>query len=660
MKISKFIRLIVVAFLISLSLTTYAEKRVALIIGNSSYGENALGFQNLPACVNDAAIMGSTLKSLSPSFQTLVVTDANKEAMNKAISDFNKMSKDADVALFFFSGHACRIDDDLYLVPSNTNLSSDILSDQLVRVRNVENGMRRNSKLSLLFFDACRDDAPVDPSNSKGGVAAASNIGSSSNTSSDNSPIGCVSYFATQDGKKADAGNDRLSPFTKVLVKHLTDGDEFTDVWVESIIREVEISTNNKMTPSNVGVYSRNFYFNKGGKTYTTPADSYSSNNTSSNKKSIKLECSVPDATLKFRGDNYEFNKSYLFEIGGTYIYTVDAPGYESYSGKIEVSSTTPSVVNVELKKIQPATLVVRSNRDAAVYLDNNYAGAVYKGQALKLSTTTGKHAIKLTANHCADYKTEITLTNGETSKFFTLEREIPIYWKWDGYEGQQSMRYHFSPKYQIGLSYMYKPEDTRFSFGLYLAASPGWFKGFSVIDISSSIYVGTSTSVIVDDGNGNQVEYKSTTIQEEPDRYSSDIDPNSEAKKYDANSMALANIGFNITNGISIEAGFGVAYHQNRYYMPNVNYIRTTTLTNESTGEILGEPEIEVVPQNTAKWFKQDTKWSPALRLGVNGLIPLDGWDKYFISVGAGYTFLFTNNEYSSWDANIGLVWKF
>ncbi len=660
MNVTKFFRFIVVAFLISISLTTYAEKRVALIIGNSMYGENALGFQNLPACVNDAATMGSTLKSLSPSFQTLVVTDANKEAMNKAISDFNKMNKDADVALFFFSGHACRIDDDLYLVPSNTNLSSDILSDQLVRVRNIENGMRRNSKLSLLFFDACRDNAPIDFFNSKGVVAAASNIGSSSYNSSENSPIGCVSYFATQDGKRADAGNDRLSPFTKVLVKHLPDGDEFTDVWVEAIIKEVEISTNNKMSPSNVGGYSRNFYFNKGGKTYTTPSVSHSANNATSNKKSIKLECSVPNATLKFRGDKYDFNKSYLFELGSAYIYTVEAPGYEPYFGKIDVSSSSPSVVNVELKKIQPATLVIRSNRDATVYLDNIYAGTVYKGKALKLSTTTGKHSIKLTANHCDDYNTELTLSEGETSKFFTLIRTIPTYWEWDGYDGQQSLRYHFSPKYQLGLSYMYKPEETRFSFGLYLAASLGWFKGMSIIDVTSSVYVGASTTVTVDDGNGNTVAYKSTTTQEQPKRYSPEIDPNNEAKKYDANSMALANVGFNITNGISVEAGFGVAYHQDRYYMADVNYLRTTTLTNEATGEIVGEPKIECVPQGFSQWFKQDTKWSPALRLGANGMIPLDGWDKYFISFGAGYTFLFTNNKYSSWDANIGFVWKF
>lgn len=637
---------IMIAIFVFSGLNAFAEKRVALIVGNQNYYDS--DFENLPTCINDANEINRVLTTLG--FSTILVPDGTKEDMLDALERFSRECKNADVAVYFFSGHATRLGQDLYMVPSKTKFRTSSLSDQLLKVSNVRDMMENNSKLSLLFLDACRDGATTDTGKTKS-RRTPTNVGSQNPNSSEAS--GCMVFYATQDGRTATVGNGNLSPFTRVLASHLTDGEEFRTVW-QNIKNEVSVDVPSQR-PSAEDSYTNSFYFNKGGRQRVAPETTVAP---STDKRTITLISNVPNAFFDFYGKKYKSGTRLTFDLGSTYVYTLEAEGYETVNGKIVVSKETPQEISVSMKKIEPCNLKITCNTNASVYLDDKYVG-VTRGHQLSIKTTTGKHSIKLSANGYYSYTSDINLSESKSINI-PLDKKIGEYWEWDGYDGQQSIRYHFSPKYQIGLSYMYKPEETRFSFGLFLAASPGWFKGLSIVDVTSSVYVGTSTTITVDDGNGNPIVYKSTTTQEEPERYSPEIDPNNEAKKYEANSMALANVGFNITNGISVEAGFGVAYHQDRYYMSNVNYLRTTTLTNEATGEIVGEPKIECVPQGFSQWFKQDTKWSPALRLGANGLIPLDGWDKYFISFGAGYTFLFTNNKFSSWDANIGFVWKF
>lgn len=177
--------------LLFISVTSSAESRFALIIGNQNYNGSA-GFVTLPTCINDAKEMDKVLRGLG--FKTIVASDANKDEMLKAIDQFASLSKNADVAVYFFSGHATRIGGDLYMVPSRSEFLTSSLSDQLVKVANVRNIMERNANLSILFLDACRDGATTDMGITKN-QKSPSNVGNRNNNAPLSSPKGCMIWL---------------------------------------------------------------------------------------------------------------------------------------------------------------------------------------------------------------------------------------------------------------------------------------------------------------------------------------------------------------------------------------------------------------------------------------------------------------------------------
>ena len=81
-------------------------------------------------------------------------------------------------------------------------------------------------------------------------------------------------------------------------------------------------------------------------------------------------------------------------------------------------------------------------------------------------------------------------------------------------------------------------------------------------------------------------------------------------------------------------EASIGAAYHQDIYYY-------------EQKSENRSESD----------WFRRNTKWSPAFRLGTKLFIPVDSYGDCCLTLGGGYTFLTNNNNYSSWDVNLGIT---
>src|ERR1044072_2535752 len=85
----------------SLSWATHAqaERRVALVIGNSQY-QHAATLRN-PR--NDATEMAGTLRKLG--FDVDVVLDLDQQSFARTIDMFARKLDGADVALFFFAGH---------------------------------------------------------------------------------------------------------------------------------------------------------------------------------------------------------------------------------------------------------------------------------------------------------------------------------------------------------------------------------------------------------------------------------------------------------------------------------------------------------------------------------------------------------------------------
>jgi hypothetical protein len=97
-----------------------ATKRVALVVGNSTYQNAPL----LPNPANDAVAIAATLKGAGfdvvDSRLNLTATD-----MKRALRDFADQARDADIALVYYAGHGIEIDGTNYLIPTDARLERD-------------------------------------------------------------------------------------------------------------------------------------------------------------------------------------------------------------------------------------------------------------------------------------------------------------------------------------------------------------------------------------------------------------------------------------------------------------------------------------------------------------------------------------------------------
>src|SRR3979411_82724 len=98
----------------------FAEKRVALVIGNSSY-RNVAKLSN-PA--NDAAAVAAMFKSAG--FDTVESRlNLTVSELRKTLRDFGNASRDADVAVVYYAGHGIELDGTNYLIPVDRKLETD-------------------------------------------------------------------------------------------------------------------------------------------------------------------------------------------------------------------------------------------------------------------------------------------------------------------------------------------------------------------------------------------------------------------------------------------------------------------------------------------------------------------------------------------------------
>jgi hypothetical protein len=140
-----------------LSTPACAEKRVALVIGNSAYRT----VSPLDNPRNDAALMAETLSGLG--FTLVggrVQLDLDKAATDRAVQTFSDELRGADVGLFYYAGHGVQVGGTNYLGPVDANPTREtdvdfqMLDTNLV-LRQMEGG---GTKLNVVILDACRNN----------------------------------------------------------------------------------------------------------------------------------------------------------------------------------------------------------------------------------------------------------------------------------------------------------------------------------------------------------------------------------------------------------------------------------------------------------------------------------------------------------------------
>jgi TPR repeat protein len=198
--------LLAVLLLLGLASPALADKRVALVIGNSAY-QNVAPLAN-PA--NDATLMAETLKGLGFNLTgNGAQLNLDKRALDDAVQAFGRQVQGADIAMFYYAGHGVQVRGSNYLVPINANPTREADVDfQMVDVNLVLNQMQGSgTRLNMVILDACRNNpfGARGLRSSEGGLAQL------------RAPDGTLISYATQPGNVAQDGGDGHSPYTKAL-----------------------------------------------------------------------------------------------------------------------------------------------------------------------------------------------------------------------------------------------------------------------------------------------------------------------------------------------------------------------------------------------------------------------------------------------------------
>jgi hypothetical protein len=205
---------IFLALIVAVVTPSHAAKRVALVVGNSTYQHTPA----LPNPKNDAKDMAAALQRLG--FEVQLGIDLDESEFTRAVRAFSRKATGAETSLFYYAGHGLQYEGNNYLVPVDARLTDEAdLTFEALKLNDVLRLMERASQVSLIFLDACRDNPLArnlanrlgpDRSTVVGrGLAVVENV------------VGTLIAFATQPGNVAQDGTGRNSPFTKALLKHV-------------------------------------------------------------------------------------------------------------------------------------------------------------------------------------------------------------------------------------------------------------------------------------------------------------------------------------------------------------------------------------------------------------------------------------------------------
>ncbi len=191
----------------------YAERRVALVIGNSAY--QTVG--RLANPTNDAGAMAETLKAAG--FDVVELKrDLMVVEMRRVLRDFADVARDADIAVIYYAGHGIEIDGINYIIPTDAVLERDIDAfDEAIPLDRLLAVVEPARQLRLIVLDACRDNPFSSKMRRTIGARAITRGLAKVEPNSPNTMIA----FAAKAGSTASDG-EKNSPFTSALVKHIT------------------------------------------------------------------------------------------------------------------------------------------------------------------------------------------------------------------------------------------------------------------------------------------------------------------------------------------------------------------------------------------------------------------------------------------------------
>jgi hypothetical protein len=235
--------LVIIVWFAATTSTAHAEKRVALVIGNSSY----VRVPTLSNPENDARAIAKALSRLG--FDVSLRENLGKAMMEAELADFSDKAAEADLALVYYAGHGIEMNGENYLIPVDARLKSDNrIQFETVSLENVMAAIDGAKALKLVLLDACRDNPFA---NTMKRSTASRSVGRG--LAKVETKAGVLVSYAAAAGTTAADGEGKHSPYTEALLSHIEQPGLELSLLFRKVADDVQTKTNGRQTPFEYG-----------------------------------------------------------------------------------------------------------------------------------------------------------------------------------------------------------------------------------------------------------------------------------------------------------------------------------------------------------------------------------------------------------------------
>jgi Caspase domain len=191
-----------------------AERRVALVVGNSAY-KNASTLSNT---INDSTAIAALFKSIG--FEVVISrNDLGVVDFKRTVREFLITAENADMAVVYYAGHGIEIGGTNYLIPVDARLSRDYdVDDEAIALDRIIWALQPVRRLRLILLDACRDNPfaaklrSAGRAPTRGGLAKLDEVGADT-----------LVAYAAKAGSISYDGDGANSPYAIALLRHLAE-----------------------------------------------------------------------------------------------------------------------------------------------------------------------------------------------------------------------------------------------------------------------------------------------------------------------------------------------------------------------------------------------------------------------------------------------------
>jgi len=223
-----------------------AEKRVAVVIGNSNYASAPLKNPE-----NDAKALAGVLRDLG--FKVYDYYNLTQNDIKRVTDTFADKKNSGGTALFFFAGHGMQSGGNNYLIPVNADIKgeSDIEFEAVNLNRVLSKMETAGNRVNIVILDACRNNP-----------FARSYRSASSGLATVDAPLGSFIAYATAPGKVASDGEGKNGVFTNALINVLTKTKGITIEQLFKYVRSnVRVATSGEQIPWTSSSMEGDFFF---------------------------------------------------------------------------------------------------------------------------------------------------------------------------------------------------------------------------------------------------------------------------------------------------------------------------------------------------------------------------------------------------------------